>query len=73
MITFYVYVFLIYFPEYLSKNPIIFWVELLLIPLIIACIVFFFRIVVWNSENIEAVSWNEHRAAYYRELLGFVE
>ncbi|MEX6049551.1 hypothetical protein AB6G44_12335 [Enterobacter hormaechei] len=69
MITFYVYVFLIYFPEYLSKNPIIFWVELLLIPLIIACIVFFFRIVVWNSENIEAVSWNEHRAAYYRELL----
>ncbi|ELQ6074522.1 hypothetical protein R2217_000630 [Cronobacter turicensis] len=69
IITIYICVFLIYFPQYLSKNSFAFWIELLLIPLLFSGTVFFFRIILLNNEDIEAVNWNKTRYAYYQELL----
>lgn len=57
----YVCVFLVYFPEYLSKNNYAFWSELLLVPLLLSGAVFFFRVIIWNNENIETVYWNKTR------------
>ncbi|MBE3509167.1 hypothetical protein IM285_16875 [Enterobacter cloacae complex sp. I10] len=65
----YVCVFLIYFPEFLSKNSYAFWSELLLVPLLFCGAVFFFRIILWNNKNIEAINWNRTRQDYYQELL----
>ncbi|HEE0860919.1 TPA: hypothetical protein R6406_001720 [Klebsiella pneumoniae] len=65
----YVCVFLVYFPEYLSKNNYAFWSELLLVPLLLSGAVFFFRVIIWNNEDIETVYWNKTRLDYYQELL----
>ncbi|TNB71132.1 hypothetical protein FG392_29740, partial [Klebsiella pneumoniae] len=65
----YVCVFLVYFSEYLSKNNYVFWSELLLVPLLLSGAVFFFRVIMWNNENIETVYWNKTRLDYYQELL----
>lgn len=61
--------FLVYFPEYLSKNNYAFWSELLLVPLLLSGAVFFFRVIIWNNEDIETVYWNKTRLDYYQELL----
>ncbi|MGT1153567.1 hypothetical protein ACVPW9_22380, partial [Klebsiella pneumoniae] len=60
---------LVYFSEYLSKNNYVFWSELLLVPLLLSGAVFFFRVIMWNNENIETVYWNKTRLDYYQELL----
>ncbi|HBW9820288.1 TPA: hypothetical protein OT498_005192, partial [Klebsiella pneumoniae] len=69
IIAVYVCVFLVYFSEYLSKNNYVFWSELLLVPLLLSGAVFFFRVIIWNNENIETVYWNKTRLDYYQELL----
>ena len=69
IIAVYVCVFLVYFSEYLSKNNYVFWSELLLVPLLLSGAVFFFRVIMWNNENIETVYWNKTRLDYYQELL----
>ncbi len=65
----YIFVFLVYFPQYLSKNRLSFWAELLLVPLLLCGCFFFFRAVLWSNENIEVDNWNKTRSAYYAELL----
>lgn len=60
---------MVYFSEYLSKNNYVFWSELLLVPLLLSGAVFFFRVIIWNNENIETVYWNKTRTDYYQELL----
>lgn len=42
IVVVYIYVFLVYFPQYLSKNSFAFWTELLLVPLLFCGAVFFF-------------------------------
>lgn len=67
--TIYIYVFLAYLPQYLSRNSYVFWSELLLIPLLLWGAIFSFRLILWNSKNIEATQWNNTRSNYYNELL----
>jgi hypothetical protein len=67
--TAYIYVFLAYLPQYLSRNSYVFWSELLLIPLLLWGALFSFRLILWNSRNIEATHWNNTRSNYYNELL----
>lgn len=69
IVVVYIYVFLVYFPQYLSKNSFAFWTELLLVPLLFCGAVFFFRIILWDNEDIEVTNWNETRSTYYQELL----
>lgn len=65
----YMYVFLVHFPQYLSKKNNIFWSELLLVPLLAWGGLFSFRVILWNNENIEVTHWNTTRSSYYQELL----
>lgn len=65
----YVFVFLLYFPQYLSKNNYILGLELILLPLLIWGGVFFFRVIAWNNEYIEAIDWNKTRGDFYQEIL----
>lgn len=69
ILTVYVCVFLVCFSEYLSKNNYAFWSELLLVPLLLSGAVFFFRVIMWNNEDIETVNWNKTRLNYYQGLL----
>lgn len=69
IVVVYIYVFLVYFPHCLSKNSFVFWTELLLVPLLFCGAMFFFRIILWDNENIEVTNWNETRHNYYQELL----
>ncbi|PVZ78531.1 hypothetical protein C9426_34670 [Serratia sp. S1B] len=61
--------FLGFFSSFLSKNPYIFWSELLLIPFLLWGGVFCFRLLLWNSQNLEISYWNSTRENFYQELL----
>ncbi|ATM87393.1 hypothetical protein CRN74_15710 [Yersinia frederiksenii] len=65
----YLCIFLGFFSQYLSKNPYIFWPELLLIPLLLWGGIFTFRLLLWNGSNLEAEYWNATRTDYYQALL----
>lgn len=62
-------IFLGFFSQYLSKNIYIFWLELLLVPLLFWGGIFSFRLLLLNGNNLEAEYWNAARADYYQELL----
>lgn len=66
----YIFVFLLYFPQYLSKSNFILGVELILLPLLVWGGVFLFRVIVWNNEYLEAIDWNKTRDDFYQEMLG---
>ncbi|MBX8459759.1 hypothetical protein K5E19_04700 [Enterobacter sp. RIT637] len=69
ILTIYASVFWVFYSEYLSRVSYVFWSELLLVPLLISGAVFFFRIILWDNKNIEAINWNKTRQDYYQELL----
>lgn len=69
MAAVYISVFLIYFPQHLSKNGYVFWSQLLLVPILLGWAFLFFRMILRNGENIEVINWNTARSAYYKELL----
>ncbi|WP_337261583.1 MULTISPECIES: hypothetical protein [unclassified Serratia (in: enterobacteria)] len=65
----YACIFLGFFSQYLSKNPYVFWSELLLIPLLLWGGIFSFRLLLWNGSNLEGAYWNRTRTDYYQALL----
>lgn len=69
ILVIYISVFLVFFPQFLSKNVYIFWLELLFVPLLLWGVAISFRLLLWNGKKLETTYWNATQENYYQDML----